>query len=340
MRIIILLTFLCFKLSAQEIVKINREGGVYTIPCTVNGIPLRFIYDTGASDVTISLTEAQFMYKNGLIKSSDILWTQNYQTASGDIVEGLTVILREIKIGSLKIKNVMASIVLANDAPLLLGQSVISRIGKTQLDPQNSTLIITPFNSNAGVNKIKDGDGNIYSTVKIGNQTWMTENLRTTKFCNGEPISLIQQDADWVTAPASVYCIKDKNFYYDWYVVADQRGICPYGWHVPTEEEIMELVNFMRSNNLKTGSLKGTKEWVTPNAGAENKFGLNILPDGKRWHSDGKFDLQGYGAYLWTSTGGTEPGNALFYNFSFDTDVIKMTQYTMNDGFSIRCVND
>lgn len=132
-----------YKDSNTIVIQMSKMfGGTYEIPCTVNGLKLNFIFDTGASDVTISLTEALFMFKNGYLNEEDIIGSEYYSIANGDIAEGTIIRIKEIKFGGITLYNVKASIIHHNDAPLLLGQSVISRLGKILIDPQNSTLTI------------------------------------------------------------------------------------------------------------------------------------------------------------------------------------------------------
>ena len=127
---------------AQTTIEMKQEGGVYTMPCEVNGLRLRFIFDTGASDISISLTEAIFMLKNGYLSEDDITGTTQYSIANGDIEEGTTLNLREVKIGNLKLHNVEASILHSLEAPLLLGQSALKKFGKIEFDYSNNTLTI------------------------------------------------------------------------------------------------------------------------------------------------------------------------------------------------------
>jgi clan AA aspartic protease (TIGR02281 family) len=126
----------------------ERKGGVFYIPCKVNKIPLSFVFDTGASTVTISLTEASFMFKNGYLTEVDIITTENYFDANGDLNEGIVINLKELEIQGLKIENVKATIIKNTNAPLLLGQSVLSRLGVLQLDFLNGTLLITSSKKN------------------------------------------------------------------------------------------------------------------------------------------------------------------------------------------------
>lgn len=129
--------------SNRTVIKLKKElSGIYTVPCKVNGLSLKFIFDTGASSVSISKSEAIFMLKNGYLSQNDIIGSQQFQTASGDILEGTRIIIRKIEVGGLVLRNVEASVVHSNNAPLLLGQSVLSRLGKIQIDYNNSTLTI------------------------------------------------------------------------------------------------------------------------------------------------------------------------------------------------------
>ena len=132
-------SFVC---SSQTTIKMKRQNGVSIVPCKVNGLDLSFIFDTGASDVTISLTEALFMLKNGYLGNKDVIGTAKYSDANGDINEGYTIILRELEFAGFKLLNVKASIVKNIDAPLLLGQSAISKLGTIQIDLQSNTLVI------------------------------------------------------------------------------------------------------------------------------------------------------------------------------------------------------
>ena len=120
----------------------RNPGGTFEIPCDINGLPLQMIFDTGASDVTISSVEANFMFKNGYLLEKDIKGKKYYQIANGQISEGTTITLREVKIGDAVLKNVDASVVKSQKAPLLLGQSAMERFGTITIDNQNNKLII------------------------------------------------------------------------------------------------------------------------------------------------------------------------------------------------------
>lgn len=127
---------------SQVIIKMEKQNGVNIIPCKVNGLKLSFIFDTGASDVSISLTEANFMYKNGYLKNSDFIGKAKYLDATGKISEGIVINLKEIEFQGLKIYNVRASIVKKSNAPLLLGQSAIGKLGRIEVNLKENLLII------------------------------------------------------------------------------------------------------------------------------------------------------------------------------------------------------
>lgn len=141
-KIILLFMLFCVSVNFAQtrVFMIDEGNGVYTIPCKVNGIPLKFIFDTGASDVVISLSEARFMLKNGYLNSDDIIGTSYSQIANGQITENTKIILREIEIQGLKLYDVTASVIHELSAPLLLGQSAIQKLGRIQLNGNELTI--------------------------------------------------------------------------------------------------------------------------------------------------------------------------------------------------------
>ena len=120
----------------------KMPGGTYEVPCTINGLPLRFIFDTGASDVTISSVEANFMLKNDFLTEKDFKGSRKYVTADGSITDGAVICIKEVMVGDVILKNIEASVVKNQKAPLLLGQSILERFGKITIDNENSVLII------------------------------------------------------------------------------------------------------------------------------------------------------------------------------------------------------
>lgn len=129
----------------EKVVEIpfTASNGVTKVDCTINGLPLNFIFDTGASDVTISQTEANFMYKNGYLSEKDIVGKQRYGTADGSVHVGTVFMIDHINFGGLELNGVKASVVENQRAPLLLGQTVLKRLGKIEIDNEKRVLKIT-----------------------------------------------------------------------------------------------------------------------------------------------------------------------------------------------------
>jgi len=123
------------------IVKMHEKNGVRYVPMKINGQELDFVFDTGASGICISLLEAYILLKNETLQEDDIIGTQQFMTASGDISEGTRVKLTSVQIGNKIIENVEATIVDNMDAACLLGQSVLSQFGKYTIDNQNNEII-------------------------------------------------------------------------------------------------------------------------------------------------------------------------------------------------------
>lgn len=124
----------CLCLNAEVRIHMEKEAGVYKVPCQVNGLKIKFIFDTGAAIVSISSSYANMMLANGYLEETDITGVSKSILADGSVVENLVVNLREVKIGGLTLKDVTAYIVTSQNAPLLLGQSVIQRLGKVSID--------------------------------------------------------------------------------------------------------------------------------------------------------------------------------------------------------------
>ncbi|MCR8666214.1 retroviral-like aspartic protease family protein [Aestuariibaculum sp. M13] len=146
----LILLVLSQNIFSQTFVQMEKVNDVYQIPCKVNGIDMKFILDTGASDISISKTEANFLAKQGLLNENDILGTQKYRLANGSITEGTKIIIREIKISDVFIKNVNATVIENENAPLLFGQSALSKFGSFEIE--NDILKIYPKES---INKLQ-----------------------------------------------------------------------------------------------------------------------------------------------------------------------------------------
>lgn len=131
----------------QIVVNMEKENNIFYLPCKINGLALKVIFDTGASNCSLSMTEAAFMLKNGYLQESDFKGLSYSQIASGEIVEDISVNLREVEIGGIKLNNISATISKNLNAPLLLGQSAIQKLGPIQLN-NNQLIINNGYDSN------------------------------------------------------------------------------------------------------------------------------------------------------------------------------------------------
>lgn len=355
--------------KAQTVIKMEKSGGVYKIPCKVNGLALKFIFDSGASDVSISLTEALFMLKNEYLSENDIIGKDYHQNANGDIQEGTKVNIRCIEVGGQKIYNVKASVTNTADAPLLFGQSALQRFGKFSIDYSTNTLYLggngnnvigntetQPTSDKAEQKICKDIEGNTYKTVKIREQIWMAENLKTSHFRDGSIITEIEDSISWGNIWAEdVTCTPAWCYYkhnaannatygklYNWYTVVDSRNVCPTGWHMPTNEEFQLLINYLGGEKVAAGKMKSTSSlWSAPNIGADNSSGFTALPGGGI--QNGVFGSPAKYCAFWTSSlsDGKDAGKYAIYR-----DLDYSFTYCYNSwgykcyGYSVRCVGD
>lgn len=127
--------------SKRTVIKMTKKDGVYTVPIEINGAKMFFIFDTGASYVSLSETEANFLIKQGTLTRDDIIGTSQFSDANGDVSEGTIINLKTVKIGNRIINNVRASVVHNAVAPLLLGQSVLNKFGKVSIDYNREIII-------------------------------------------------------------------------------------------------------------------------------------------------------------------------------------------------------
>lgn len=194
---------------------------------------------------------------------------------------------------------------------------------------------------------VTDIDGHVYPVVKIGRQVWMAANLSVTHYRNGDPIVHLAAAEQWRTGHEGAYCLYGDagggpyGALYNWYAVQDSRGLAPEGWHIPTEAEINELVDYFKGDTTAGGALKagGTNDWLFPNQGATNSSGFTALPGGYRFGPDGSFHTKGSNGYWWHTMGSYELfawSNRLYTAFAHIQRDARYARY----GFAVRCVKD
>ncbi len=195
---------------------------------------------------------------------------------------------------------------------------------------------------------VTDIDGNVYNTVKIGTQTWLVENLKTTRYNDGAPIPLVTDSATWSTLTTPGYCWYDndaanKNTYgalYNWFTVNTGK-LAPDGCHVPTDDEWTTLTTYLGGENVAGGKLKetGTTHWRSPNAGATNESNFTALPGGIR-NVNGSFKAIGDDGYWWSATEAGSTGKVWYRNMNYNNEGVVRVGNNKINGHSVRCIMD
>ena len=197
-----------------------------------------------------------------------------------------------------------------------------------------------------------DNNGNVYDVIKVGNQTWMADNLKTTLFNDGTPISLVESGSTWASLNSEAYSWYDNNAnvykedygaLYNWYAVNTGK-LCPTGWHVPSDTEWTLLIDYLGGQSAAGGKLKGTglTQWESPNEGATNETQFSALPGGTRVSDaiqKGIFNLIGQNGYWWSSSQSSADNAWFRAMYSFNASVLRYEAEKLN-GFSVRCLKD
>jgi uncharacterized protein (TIGR02145 family) len=197
---------------------------------------------------------------------------------------------------------------------------------------------------------VTDIDGNLYHGVTIGTQVWMLENLKVTKYRNGDAIQNASDTADWKYLTTGAYCwynndITKKETYgalYNWFTMNDERGLAPTGWHIPTDAEWTTLITYLGGSTVAGAKMKesGTSHWSAYNTNGTNSSGFTALPGGLR--SDlGAFDGFTNYADFWSAT---EDAPTPIYGWTREINSMDPNAFryiaTKNCGLSVRCVKD
>lgn len=220
-------------------------------------------------------------------------------------------------------------------------------VGTAYADQESFTT-----SSSALSETVTDVEGNIYNAITIGNQTWMKENLKTTKYRNYTDIPLYTDVEDWFLLTTPGYCWYNNNSdnkdtngaLYNWYAVDvgrnGDKNICPLGWHVPSDTEWSILMAYLGGDSVAVGKLKeiGNVHWDSPNTDANNESGFTALPCGARDYGSTFFGSGLYG-YWWSSTAIAD-GGAWGRYVGFDGSGGSSSPRLNQCGFSVRCLKD
>lgn len=187
--------------------------------------------------------------------------------------------------------------------------------------------------------------GEVPESVTIGPQVWMAKNLDVAHYRNGDPIPEVQDPLEWSQLTTGAWCYynneKSGTVYgklYNWYAVADPRGLAPQGWHVPTDTEWQFLVDRLGGDRAAASGLKAVEGWRPVNVGATNSSGFTAMPSGFR-SSGGSFRLAGTNASWWSSN---ERGRyTAFYREVFNSySAVYRNDAAKTRGFAVRCIRD
>ena len=210
---------------------------------------------------------------------------------------------------------------------------------------------------NVTIAGLVDIDGNAYRTVVIGTQTWMAENLKVTKYRNGDNITHITTNSDWANDTSGAYGYYDDNttlrdtygMLYNWYAVdnSSSRYICPEGWHVPTASSnswCNAEFNCLRTylgGVVAGGKMKetGTAHWESENAGTSNSSGFTARGSGYRWYSSGTYGGLKEKSYFWTAFA-PNSSHAHFREMWYNSNDLGSGQTIQSMGYSVRCLKD
>ena len=229
--------------------------------------------------------------------------------------------------------------------------------GETVFTKNDCVSIIAPESSPS----ITDYDGNIYNCIKIGDQTWMQENLKVTHYSDGTPIPNITDQTEWKNLNDNnddkAYCIYNNNtnneldIYGVLYTYSaatngessgnNVQGACPNGWHIPNTTDWEELINIVGGSSIAGKKLKAVgSAWESQNI-ADNLSEFSALPGGDRSQSVGHFEEVGYLGYFWSSTSNEEStADVCEMKWNLESAILNDFYGAKSHGYSIRCVKD
>ena len=264
-----------------------------------------------------------------------------------------------------------------NTAGLELGEYLLSALAVDNRDDVDSDNISVLLGAEGGLNPdleydtVTDIDGNMYATIEIGSQVWMAENLKVTHYPDGTPITEISDEAEWndMSPSTQAFCWYNNEIeyrdttgaLYTWAAAINgvfsndtigPQGVCPDGWHLPSDAEWKELEMFlgMRQADADSHDWRGTDEggqlkevgfskWALPNEGATNTSGFTALPGGFRSLKGGFYNINTYAAF-WTATENQGISKSWYRTLNQNTAQVYRQYNNMQLGLSVRCVKD
>jgi uncharacterized protein (TIGR02145 family) len=212
----------------------------------------------------------------------------------------------------------------------------------------NGQMVVSGGSYLTSPSQIIDYDGNIYTTIEIGTQIWLVENLLTTSYNNGTSIPNITDNTLWTNATSGAYAWYDndaasyKNVYgalYNWFAVDDINALAPTGTRVADKTDWDLLISFVGGSSIAGGKLKeaGLTHWDSPNSGATNEYGFTALPGGYRRGDAGTFETLGDNGLWWADFEVTTKAQR-YYMQSAAFTVQSDAALTKPWGHSVRCI--
>jgi uncharacterized protein (TIGR02145 family) len=193
--------------------------------------------------------------------------------------------------------------------------------------------------------QVTDKDGNVYKTVKIGKQEWMSENLNVEHYRNGDVIPQVQSEKKWSELETGAWCYYENKTIngpsygklYNWYAVNDPRGLAPEGWHVPSDSEWTKLTDYLGGAETAGKKMKSASGWYADGNGI-NSRGFTAFPGGVRFIFGVYDDVGEYGTFWSASEGSSDFAWSRDLDYA-NSDVSRYYGHK-GDGFSVRCVRD
>lgn len=193
---------------------------------------------------------------------------------------------------------------------------------------------------------VKDIDGNVYKAVKIGSRVWLAENLKVSRYRNGDKIANAAASESWKIAKEGAWCYYDNDSsravifgkLYNWYALNDSRGLCPAGWRVPANDDWQALINHFGGMRNAGGKMKAQRLWAPPNEGADDAAGFAALPSGVRYYTGNFMNIHHF-CGMWSSSEGNDDFGYMVYLDKGNTKAV-LQFYGKKNGFACRCVKD
>lgn len=341
------------KAPQEMIFRINSE-------CEDDILETSYTISGSSGKITIKDLESRVYKLTGKIENCEEILSNKYFTIIGEnniLFKGKTRSDGTFEIFTLLCDNILQNIdysllatVYTSSLTLKQYNIIIKFSGKYQnknLNLCSIQEIKNYLNPDLTYGTVSDIDGNIYATIKIGSQIWMAENLTTSKYNDGTEIPNVKPYEYWTNLTSGAWCYyspkENQNAIYgklyNWYAVSNGK-LCPVGWHVPTEADWKELINYLGGDDVAGLKLKSSKLWFYSSTPGTNISGFSAIPGGERINTDLSFFNLGQVGKYWSSN--NEMNNTFgvsrrMHNGSYK---VQRSEESKTRGLSCRCIKD